>query len=84
MGNAPTERFMRQALSSGLSGFLLSAIGYSQATAFDEGVVNGIYMITCLVPALGFFLLALSLQFLYPLGRLRVEENAKTLAKKKR
>ncbi|MDE6905334.1 MAG: glycoside-pentoside-hexuronide (GPH):cation symporter [Lachnospiraceae bacterium] len=77
-------RKLGQALSSGLSGFLLSAIGYSQATAFDEGVVNGIYMITCLVPALGFFLLALSLQFLYPLGRLRVEENAKTLAKKKR
>jgi len=73
-------RKLGQAASSGLSGILLSIIGYTKATAFDEDVVKGIYMITCLVPALGFFLLALSLKFLYPLGKARVEENARILA----
>ena len=35
-------RKVGQAGAAGLSGVLLSAIGYSQETAFEEGVVNGI------------------------------------------
>ena len=76
-------RKLGQAASSGVSGLLLSMIGYSQATAFDPEVVNGIYDITCLVPAIGYILLALVLFFLYPLSRGIVEKNAKILAEKR-
>lgn len=73
-------RKIGQAAASGVSGALLTLIGYSQETAFDTDVVNGIYNITCLVPTVGFVLLALVLIFWYPLGRKRVEENARVLA----
>lgn len=76
-------RKLGQAGSSGLTGILLSIVGYSTATAFDEKVVNGIYDITCLVPAIGFILLALSLWFLYPLGKKQVQENAEILKAKR-
>ena len=75
-------RKLGQAASSGVSGLLLTLIGYTQATAFDENVVNGIYNMTCLVPALGFVLLAVVLKFLYPLDKKRVDENARILAEK--
>ncbi len=76
-------RKLGQAASTGLVGLLLEMIGYSQATAYEPGVLRGIYNITCLAPAAGFVLLAISLQFLYPLGRERVEYNAKKLAEKR-
>lgn len=75
-------RKLGQAASSGLSGLLLSAIGYSKATAFDPDVVQGIYNITCLAPAIGFVLLAIVLKFFYPLTKARVENNVKVLAEK--
>ena len=50
-------RKLGQAASSGLTGGLLTLIGYSKETAFDPDVVNGIYNITCIVPAAGFILL---------------------------
>ena len=75
-------RKVGQAASSGVTGLLLSIIGYSQATAFEPSVVNGIYHITCLAPAVGFVLLALSLAFLYPLDRKKVQENARILVEK--
>lgn len=76
-------RKLGQAASTGIVGLLLELIGYSQATAYDPEVLRGIYSITCLAPAVGFILLVLSLQFLYPLGRERVEYNAKKLAEKR-
>lgn len=75
-------RKMGQACSSGLSGGLLSLIGYTNKTAFDENVVNGIYTISCLAPAVGFILFSLSLAFVYPLGKAKVEENVRVLAQK--
>ena len=75
-------RKIGQAASSGLTGGLLTIIGYTQATAYEESVVNGIYNITCLVPAAGFLLLALVLKFLYPLSKKRVEDNARILEEK--
>ena len=75
-------RKLGQAAASGLTGVLLTMIGYSQATQFDEPVVNGIYSVTCLVPAIGFILVAIILQFLYPLSKKRVEENARILAER--
>ena len=75
-------RKLGQAASSAVAGALLSAIGYSQATAFDEAVTQGIYNMSCLVPAIGFALLAVVLFFMYPLDKKRVEENVKILAAK--
>ena len=73
------SRKLGQALSAGLTGALLSAIGYSDTTAFDEGVLCGLFDISTLVPALGFGLLALILWFWYPLHKKKVEENVRLL-----
>ena len=76
-------RKLGQAASSGLSGFLLSIVGYTTLTAYDEKVVNGIYNISCLVPAFGVIFLALALKFLYPLNKRRVDANAAYLKAKR-
>lgn len=76
-------RKLGQAASAGLTGVLLTAIGYTTATAFDTNVTLGIYNIYCLVPAVGFIALALILKFIYPLGKKEVAENAAILAAKK-
>ena len=74
-------RKLGQAGSSGLVGLLLTAIGYSETTAFDKGVLNGIYNIATLLPALGFILLALVLWFWYPLHKKQVDKNVAKLKK---
>ena len=76
-------RKMGQAASSGLTGALLGFVGYSTATAFDKNVVDGIYNITCLVPLVGFVLLALALIFVYPLNKKKVEANIAFLKEKR-
>ena len=76
-------RKMGQAAAAGVSGFLLTLIGYTQETAFDTQVINGIYNISTLVPAIGFGLLAAILWFWYPLHKKQVDENV-TLLKEKR
>lgn len=75
-------RKLGQAASAGLSGILLSLIGYSQTTAFEERVVNGIFDISTLVPAIGFGLLALVLWFWYPLKKKVVDANVEALKAK--
>lgn len=75
-------RKLGQAAAAGLSGTLLTAIGYSQETAFEDRVVNGIYDIATLLPALGFGLLAAILWFWYPLHKRQVEENVAALKRK--
>ena len=57
-------------------------IGYSAATAFDPEVTMGIFKISCVAPALGFAAVALSLFFIYPLNKKKVEENVAALAEK--
>lgn len=81
-------RKLGQAAAAGLSGWLLQAIGYnenalSQGIGQTEGVKNGIFNITTLVPALGFLLLALVLWFWYPLHKKQVEENIRVLKEKR-
>jgi len=75
-------RKLGQAAAAGLTGFLLDFIGYSAATAFDWDVVNGIYDISTLVPALGFGLLAGILWFWYPLHKKQVDANVAALKEK--
>ena len=76
-------RKLGQAASSGLSGVLLSFIGYSEETAFDSGVVNGIYDISTLIPGIGFIVLGLILWFWYPLHKKQVDENIRLLKEKR-
>ena len=76
-------RKLGQAFSSGMVGGLLSLIGYSQATAFDPVVTEGIFKISCIVPIIGLTAVALALIFLYPLNKKRVEENSKELARRR-
>ena len=75
-------RKLGQALTSGLSGALLSMIGYKKSTAFESQVKEGIFDISTLVPAISFILLALILWFWYPLKKKLVDENVEFLRKK--
>lgn len=75
-------RKLGQAASAGLSGGLLSMIGYTQETAFENSVINGIFNISTLIPALGFGLLAVVLWFWYPLHKQQVDANVAVLKEK--
>lgn len=80
-------RKLGQALAAGLSGWLLEGIGYDSGAASagfgqSESVLNGIFSISTLVPALGFALLGLVLWFWYPLHKRQVDENVAALKKK--
>lgn len=77
-------RKLGQAASAGISGVLVSLTGYTAATAFDPAVTNGIYNITCIVPLIGFILLALVLKFMYPLTREKVLANTTALQNMKK
>ncbi len=80
-------RKLGQAVAAGLSGWLLTAIGYNE-TAAQQGeaqtarVLNGIFNISTLVPAVGFLLLALVLWFWYPLHKKQVDANVQALKSK--
>lgn len=78
-------RKLGQAASAGLTGWLLTAIGY--VSGADGGqtpqVLDGIFAITTLVPALGFALLALVLGLWYPLHKRQVAENVARLREKR-
>ena len=76
-------RKLGQAASAGLTGALLTAIGYSQETAFDPGVLRGIYAIATLLPAAGFAVLAAILFFWYPLRKALVESNVLVLRRRR-
>jgi glycoside/pentoside/hexuronide:cation symporter, GPH family len=73
-------RKLGQAAANGLTGLLLSIVGYTSETAFDADVVNGIYNVGTLFPAIGLAVLALSLAFLYPLSKKKVDENVAAIA----
>jgi GPH family glycoside/pentoside/hexuronide:cation symporter len=75
-------RKLGQAAASGVTGALLTAIGYSESTAFNKNVLEGIFDISTLVPGVGFILLALILWFWYPLHKKQVNENVVYLEKK--
>ena len=80
-------RKLGQAFAAGLSGWLLTGIGYNE-NAVTQGVTQtkevlaGIFNISTLVPAIGFLLLALVLWFWYPLHKKQVDENVAILKEK--
>lgn len=75
-------RKLGQAASAGITGFLLSIIGYSEESAFEPSVLSGIFNIATLVPAIGFALLSLILWFWYPLHKRVVNRNVEILKEK--
>lgn len=80
-------RKLGQALAAGVSGVLLTTIGYDTAAAQEgisqtDSVLNGIFNISTLVPALGFLSLALVLWFWYPLHKKAVDANVAALKEK--
>ena len=76
-------RKLGQAAAAGISGALLSIIGYSEESAFLPAVRDGIFNISTLVPAVGFGALGLILWLWYPLKRDRVRENGEILSKRR-
>ena len=75
-------RKLGQAASAGLTGWLLTMVGYTAETAFDPEVTTGIFNISVLVPVLGFGLLAAVLWFWYPLHKKQVDANVIALKEK--
>jgi len=76
-----------QALASGISGWLLSLIGYSSELAAAGGkqapeVLDGIFAVSNLVPAIGLLALAAVLWFWYPLHKKQVDANVAALKEK--
>lgn len=81
-------RKLGQALAGGLAGWSLGWVGYVSTTGTDqtqqsEGTLNGIYALSTMVPGIVLILVALSLQFLYPLNKARVDANAATLQERR-
>lgn len=76
-------RKLGQAFSSGMVGGLLSLVGYTEKTAFDPAVTEGIFQISCIVPIVGLIAVALALLFIYPLNKKRVEANVAELARRR-
>ena len=74
------SRKLGQAIAGGLTGWALGWIGYqSGGVTQTESVLDGIYMLGTLVPALLLLASLLAIVFWYPLSKKRVEENVAIL-----
>ena len=77
-------RKLGQALSSGLVGTILAAIGYqAEQIARRAVILDRIFQMSCLIPAIGLFIVAMILLFVYPLSKKRVNENIAELEKRR-
>ncbi len=78
-------RKLGQAAAAGLSGLLLTVIGYEKIPGVPvaDSVKEGIFSISTIVPALGFILLAVVLYFWYPLNKKTVDKNVLILKEKR-
>lgn len=74
------SRKLGQAIAGGLVGWALGWIGYqSGGVEQSQSVLDGIYTLGTLVPALLLLVSLLALVFWYPLTKKRVDENVATL-----
>lgn len=76
-------RKLGQAGASGISGAMLTAAGYTAATQFDTNVVNSIYNMSTLIPAILYACMVASLLLIYPLTRSKVNANVETLRRRR-
>jgi len=74
-------RKLGQAAAAGLTGLLLTVIGYEkiEGAPISDAVKSGIYNISTIVPAIGFAALGIVLWLWYPLNKARVERNVELL-----
>lgn len=72
-------RKLGQALAAGISGWLLNFVGYGGSGKPSDSVLQGIFNISTLIPAVGFIILSLILFFWYPLKKRQVESNGAVL-----
>lgn len=73
-------RKLGQAIAGGLTGWALGWIGYqSGGVEQTQSVLDGIYTLGTLVPALILLVSLLALVFWYPLTKKRVDENVALL-----
>lgn len=78
-------RKLGQAIAGGLTGWALGWIGYVSGTegvAQTQEVLDGIYSLATLLPAVLLAVSVLALIFWYPLSKKRVDENVATLETK--
>lgn len=86
-------RKLGQAFSSGLVGTILAAIGYNarilhnpvgaEELARRTVILDRIFQMSCLIPAIGLAAVALVLIFVYPLGKRKVESNVQELKRRR-
>jgi GPH family glycoside/pentoside/hexuronide:cation symporter len=77
------SRKLGQAIAGGLTGWALGWVGYqSGGVVQSESVLDGIYALGTLVPALLVLASLLALVFWYPLSKKRVDENVAILAER--
>ncbi len=79
------SRKVGQAIASGIGGWSLAWIGYSEGaiSGQTEAVKNGIYSIATAVPTVLYFTVGLLLLFVYPLSKNKVIANISALKAKK-
>lgn len=77
-------RKLGQAAAGGLGGFALALVGFdSVRTAQTPDTIDGIYMISTLVPGLLYLAAAVLLIVVYPLHRARVQETSAELDRRR-
>lgn len=77
------SRKLGQAIAGGLTGWALGWIGYEPGGVVQtQSVLDGIYTLGTLVPALLLVVSLLALLFWYPLSKKRVDENVAVLAER--
>ena len=73
-------RKIGQAAAGGLGGFALAMTGFDENVQVQsQAVVDGIYDVATLYPGILYVAVGLTLIFIYPLGKRRVNENVATL-----
>ena len=75
-------RKIGQALAGGLGGYALTLIGYVSSTenvVQSPEVVERIYTVSTLIPAICYFVVALILIFWYPLSKRKIAENQRII-----
>lgn len=77
-------RKLGQAIAGGISGWVLTAIGYDElAKVQTQQVKDSIYAVVNFFPGVIYILCALTLFFIYPLSKKKVEENVKELKRRR-
>lgn len=81
-------RKVGQALSSGMIGALLTMIGYSDKVAANPSaypdILDGIFNLSCIIPAIGLAAVSVALFIIYPLNKKRVEANVAVLESRRK